>query len=341
MRCLAERLNSRTIIKMLVTDIYRTLYKGTKQEKQVRGYYMNGWLKNNLDNVVGFLKKEWDCVGIVSGHGKVRIGKSTLAMQISFYLAWVLAGGRMITNEKNQVVDLVNPKNPVRFTLDENVVFSADQLQDRATKLYNKYGKNQVILYDEGRQGLDSARAMENINKGMEDFFQECGFMGHVIIIVLPSFFKLHEDYAVARSLFLVDVFHDKNYNRGYFNFYNDRQKEWLYFLGKKRLGVTHKYGSAKENFWGKFYKWMPFDKSKYEALKKEEMQKKALRRREKNLMLQRDLFLFMLNHDKKLKMGEIQKRMKEILDFQLTTQTFRVSVARIEDIIKRQKGMD
>jgi ABC-type xylose transport system permease subunit len=42
-----------------------------------------------------------------------------------------------------------------------------------------------VLVYDEGRAGLDSARAMENINKAMQDFFQECGQYGHVIIIVL------------------------------------------------------------------------------------------------------------------------------------------------------------
>jgi len=222
---------------VLVTDVKRVIGKGTKSEKEVTGFYMQQYLKNNIDGIDKFLKKSWDCIGIVSGHGKVRIGKSTLAAQVAFYIAWVLAGGQTIVDEKNtRIVKHIPPKNPVRFNLKENVLFSAEDLQDAATKLYEKYGKNQVILYDEGRQGLDSARAMENINKGMQDFFQECGFMGHVIIIVLPSFFKLHEDYAVARSLFLIDVFADKDFNRGYFNFYNERQKENLYFFGKKKI---------------------------------------------------------------------------------------------------------
>ena len=38
-------------------------------------YSMNGYLKDNLNEVPKFLKKSWDCVGIVSGSGRVRIGK--------------------------------------------------------------------------------------------------------------------------------------------------------------------------------------------------------------------------------------------------------------------------
>ena len=128
------------------------------------------------------------------------------------------------------------PDKPVRFNLKENVVFSAEDLQDAAQKLYEKYGKNQVILYDEGRQGLDSARSMESINKGMEDFFQECGFMGHIIVIVLPSFFKLKEDYAVS---YILDSDWEYFYNRNKFMF-PEWFKEalvfvWIIFLSVKK----------------------------------------------------------------------------------------------------------
>jgi len=40
------------------------------------GYYMDGWLAQNLAGIPGYLKQGWDAVGIVSGHGKVRIGKT-------------------------------------------------------------------------------------------------------------------------------------------------------------------------------------------------------------------------------------------------------------------------
>lgn len=324
---------------MQVTNVQRLLYKGTKKEKAVTGFYMQPYLKYNLDAVLGFLEKAWDCVGIVSGHGKVRIGKSTLAAQLCFYLAWIIAGGRMITNEKNQVVDLKLPDKPVRFNLQENVVFSAEDLQNQAMKLYNKYGPNQVIMYDEGRQGLDSARAMENINKGMQDFFQECGFMGHVIIIVLPSFFKLHEDYAVARSLFLVDVFADKEYNRGYYNFYNEKQKEYLYYFGKRMVGVTAKYNATSESFWGKFTKWLPFDKDEYEQLKKEAVAKKNRTRRERNQILQRDFFLWLLKKNSNFTYAEIQNEYKKFFHNSISIRTLRESMVRIQGKVEEDLG--
>jgi len=325
---------------VLVTDVKRVIGKGTKSEKEVTGFYMQGYLKKNLDGIPSFLKKSWDCVCIVSGHGKVRIGKSTMGAQVAYYTAWRLAGGETIVDENNsRIVNHVPPKNPVRFILKENVVFSAEELQETATKLYNKYGGNQVILYDEGRQGLDSARAMESINKGMEDFFQECGFMGHVIIIVLPSFFKLHEDYAVARSLFLIDVFADKDFNRGYFNFYNERQKEYLYFFGKKKIGISAKYSATNENFWGKFTAWLPFDKDEYEQMKKVAMERKRLSRADRRIRLQRDVLVWMLNKDHGLKPKEIAKRISDIAELKISHRTLGDIITKINEVKIRTLG--
>lgn len=134
--------------------------------------------------------------------------------------------------------------NPVPFD-NSNIAFDPDDLMKVAA---NK-PRNSVLVYDEGRAGLDSARAMENINKAMTDFFQECGQYGHVIIIVLPDFFKLTETIAVPRSLFLINVYTDKNYNRGYFSFYSEHRKELLYVIGKKKWGTSSKYLSVAENF--------------------------------------------------------------------------------------------
>jgi len=325
---------------MLVTDIKRKLKNGDVRT----GYYMDGYLAENLVDIPKYLKESWDVVGIVSGHGKVRIGKSTMAMQIAYFLAWLLAGGEVVfgfdeLKKKRIVLKTIKPTKPVKFDLDENVVFSADALQETAKKLFDKYGKNQVIVYDEGRQGLESKRAMENINKGMEDFFQECGSYGHVIIIVLPSFFKLHEDYAVARSLFLIDVFAKEGIKRGYFNFYNEKQKELLFHFGKKRLGVTAKYMSANDSFWGRFTSWIPFDKKKYEDMKREELDKKRVLRRERNLQLQRDLLVWLMKNHYKIPTSEIKQKMFEVLGFEIGKRTLDHSLERINDIIGKIKG--
>jgi hypothetical protein len=273
-----------------------------KNQNPQEGFYMDGYLKENLDGIPHFLKAGYDCVGIISGMGKVRIGKSTMAQQVAAYIAWLLAGGKIkahqevIDGKYKWVVDSVtNPKKEIRLNLKENVVFSANQMMDTAEKLYKKYGPNQVIIYDEGRQGLDSARAMESINKGMEDFFQECGFMGHVILIVLPNFFKLHEDYAIARSLFLINTYANQKFQRGFFSFYNEYQKEKLFYFGKKRIGVRAKYGAASDNFAGRFTGWSPFVRKDYDELKKQALAAKRNTRIQKKFKKQRDSCIYLL----------------------------------------------
>ncbi|HUS50424.1 MAG TPA: hypothetical protein VMZ91_09685 [Candidatus Paceibacterota bacterium] len=226
-------------------------------------FYMNKHLRSNLKEIPRFLRKGYDCVIIVTGHGKVRVGKSTIAQQVGYYAAWLMAGGKKKPKKKK-----------VPFN-NSNIVFTPDGLVNIAQRL----PKKSVIVYDEGRAGLDSIRAMENINKGMMDFFQECGQYQHVIIIVLPNYFRLSEDIAIPRSLFLIDVYHDSKYNRGYFKFYNEIQKEYLYVFGKKKLGTYAKYNSANPSFSGKFTNTHPnIDVESYDNEKRESFKKKQIK---------------------------------------------------------------
>lgn len=267
-----------------VTDVRWT----DKHGKDRVGYYMDGYLRTNLDPIPKFIDESYDVVGIISGHGKVRIGKSTIALQVGYYIAWRMAGGEMGEDASGSIVVTKKPTQEVNFSLN-NIVFSPDELMDKAYKL----PPHSVIVYDEGRAGLDSARAMENINKGMQDFFQECGVLGHIILIVLPNYFKLHEDYAVARSLFLIDAYNDENYKRGFFNFYNERAKENLFYFGKKMVGVSAKYSKANPNFWGRFVDWLPVDKEAYNEAKKSALAKKKRSRQEKRFRKERDAALY------------------------------------------------
>jgi hypothetical protein len=310
---------------MHVTNIPGWNKKGEPQE----GFYMDGYLKENLDGIPYFLSEGYDCVGIVSGRGKVRIGKSTMAIQTGAYIAWRLAGGKLkahqeeVDNKTKWIIDeVINPKKEIKYTLKENIVFSADQMMDTAFKLYKKYGPNQVIVYDEGRQGLDSARAMESINKGMEDFFQECGFMGHVIIIVLPNFFKLHEDYAIARSLFLIDSYANERFKRGFFSFYNEYQKEKLFYFGKKRIGIRAKYAAASDNFNGKFTSWTPFDRKEYDELKKQALNKKRKTRQQKKFKKQRDCAIYLLKKTSEWSNQKISEELSVITQEKISPRT-------------------
>jgi hypothetical protein len=236
-----------------------------------------------------------------------------------------MAGGEMGLDEKGNVVVTKHPDKIVQFDLN-NIVFSPDELMEKAYKL----PPNSVIVYDEGRAGLDSARAMENINKGMQDFFQECGVLGHIILVVLPNFFKLHEDYAVARSLFLIDVYNDENYERGFFNFYNERAKENLYYFGKKRIGVTAKYSVTQPNFYGKFGGFMPIDKDLYDEAKKAATLKKRKSRQDKRFMKERDAGIYLAKKYSDMTAEQLAIEMSAYSNGKVSSQMIERAVGRV-----------
>jgi hypothetical protein len=171
---------------------------------------------------------------------------------------------------------------------------------------------------------------MENINKGMMDFFQECGQYGHVILIVLPNFFKLHEDYAVARSLFLIDVYADKDYKRGFFNFYNEINKEKLYYFGKRMIGVTAKYAQANPNFWGTFLDWIPLDKTEYENAKKLALVQKKKTRQDKRFRKERDAAIYVAKKYSEMTAEQLAIEMSALSNGKVTGQMVERAVARV-----------
>ena len=256
---------------------------------------------------------------------------STIAQQVAFFLAWLIAGGKM---QQNQITGKwfvsKKPDKEVHFNLEENIVFSPEGLMKKAAELYKKYGNNQIIIYDEGRAGLDSASAMQAINRAMQDFFQECGMYGHVIIIVLPNFFKLHEDYAVNRSLFLIDAYADRALRRGFFNFYNEIQKEWLFYMGKKKIGSSLKYSDSRPSFSGRFTPFLPLDKQKYEDAKREALKQKELRNTERKWKKQRDAAIYLLRKIGELSIDDTAKEMSAICGFAITAEMVKHAIETI-----------
>ena len=282
----------------IVTDV-RWKNKGGEIKT---GFYMDGYLAENLQHIPAFLKKDFDCVGIISGRGKTRTGKSTIGGQVGYFCAWLIAGGEMdlsriedsnrMVNDGHGVV-VKKPNKSLNFSL-KSLAFSPEDLM----RLGRTLPKNSVIVYDEGRTGLDAKTTMSALNRMLEDFFQECGQYNHVILVVLPDFFKLHADYAVSRSYFLIDVLLDENFNRGYFNFYNEVQKDFLYNHGKKKLGILAKYNAGYASFGGRFSSWFPFDKKKYDLLKRLALKKKELTARRTKIKEQRDALMSMYKEE-------------------------------------------
>ena len=291
---------------MIVTDkVWQNKSGETK-----RGYYMDGYLVENLKEIPGHLKKDWDVVGIVSGSGKVRVAKSTIAMQVGFFVSWLLAGGEMNMDRENKDYGKVikTPQKSVKFNLKENIVFDVETLMKRGYEL----PMNSVIIYDEGREGLDAKSTMMNINRTLETFFQECGIYNHFILIVLPDFFSLNKNFATSRSNFLINTYVDEKYNRGYFAFYNERKKEKLYEFGRRKLGTFARYVSEKPNFRGRFTKWLPFSKNEYDSLKREALRRKRLSRTDIRISKQRDILIYLYKKLADLNSKELSDEINE-----------------------------
>jgi len=299
------------------------------------GFYCDKWLAQNLERIPDHLRKGWDVVCIVSGTGLVRTGKSTIAMQMAAFVDWCLAGGKMLWDDEGRVTGMIPPNKALRFGLD-NVVFSPEELI-KVTKEKGAHTKYNVFVLDEGREGLLGARVMETVNKKFEDYFQTCGVYNNFIIIVLPDFFKLAEQYCVNRSLFLVNVFH-KNFERGYFSFFNTMQKERLYFFGKKRLGVSARYNAASRNFWGRFSKWLPFDEAKYNAKKKAAIGKAKWSKYDVAQMKQRDLLCYLLYKNTNMTIPEISKNVAMLGATEYSESVVERSLRNAKRILENQK---
>ena len=244
-----------------VNTVKNGLWQDTKRENTRRknmqkvtdlAYSMHPNLIKNLDTICYNLGKDFDFVGIITGKGMVRVGKSVIAQQIGYYVA----------HEMN-----------TPFTL-KNVVFSGKEL----IKIAHEIPKNSVLIYDEAREGTSNLRTMENMSKLLGDFFAECGMYNHFIILVMPNYLDLSKTLAVSRSEFLIDcrryprkkiLKNNKEvieFLRGYFDFFGRKEKHTIYIEGKKN---NENYNSEKHrNFDGTFPKFWVLDKEEYDKKK-------------------------------------------------------------------------
>jgi len=269
------------------------MIKVTDQE-----FWMDGYLKSNMDSIIHNLRGDWDFMLVISGSGMVRVGKSVLAQQIGYYAASKLG---------------------TPFSL-SNIVFSGKQLMKVASEL----PRNSVILYDEARAELESKKAMQNVSKALLDFFAECGMYNHMLILVLPDFFELNKRLAVARSDALINVYRTTKpvtlkdgtevveFVRGHFNFYNQERKKYLYIAGKRAFDSYH---VGKRNFYGEFRNHWVIDKEEYLQKKLEFLKRdrtEVLKGRAKLWVTQRDVLLNYIVREQGIKQSELVKLLED-----------------------------
>lgn len=196
-----------------------------------KDYYMDGYLKENLDTAKKAIKDDWDMVFTVDGaEGS---GKSVLAMQMAYYVDPTFSEQRMAYS-------------PKQF---ESLVLSA--------------GKYQAIVYDEAFTGLLSRNIMSQVNVMLVQMIAEIRQRNLFVFIVMPTFFDLDRYVAIWRSRALVHVY-TKGFGRGRFALFNAERKKQLYVNGKK----FYSYAKPRANFHGRFTNYYPIDEQKYRDVK-------------------------------------------------------------------------
>ena len=210
--------------------------------------YVDGYLKSNLDKAKEIIRKDWDIVFVYDGYEGS--GKSVKAMQDCFYF----------DNSFN--IDRIC-FNPIEFT--------------KAIKEAKPY---QAVLYDEAFTGLNARAAMSIINRTLVKMLAEIRQKRLFVCIVMPTFFDLDRYVALWRSRALIHVYMGKNFQRGYFMFFNMERKKQLYVLGKK----YYSYSKPMSNFKGRFTNAYVIDETEYRKRKKDSLMKRGVDQ-EKKLM--------------------------------------------------------
>lgn len=203
------------------------VFEGTEQE-----YYMDGYLKENLDTAKKVIKQDWDMVFLVDGFEGC--GKSVLAQQVAKYC--------------DNSIDI------------DRITFTPKQFKDAVldAKAY------QAVIFDEAYGALNAKTAMQWVNRSIVKMMTEIRQKNLFIVIVLPTFFDLVKYIAIWRSRALIHVYSGDDFERGFFCFYNIDRKKSLYVNGKK----FYNYNNPKPNFFGRFTDGYTIDINEYKKKK-------------------------------------------------------------------------
>lgn len=203
------------------------------------GIYLDGFLKNKLDNVKMIISKGWDAAILIDGFE--RSGKSTLGMTAGYYLS------------------------DTKLTINN----FAKGLSDAAHKIRILPEKS-ILIVDEGSLVFNSRDSMNKANVRLGKILDVVGQKNLIFIIILPSFFNLVKDIAVRRSRFMIHVYSDpETLDRGNFAYFGERAKSVLYNHGKKNFGS---YAHPTADFVGKFTDFKPDFYDEYIKLKNQSL---------------------------------------------------------------------
>jgi len=252
-------------------------------------YYIDGYLKSNLDVIKDKVKQDWDFVLIIDGIE--RGGKSVCGMQIGKYLDPTL-------------------------TID-NIAFDPKQFEEKV-KASPRY---KCIIFDEAFSGMASQNYASKINKSLKKMMVEIGQKNLFIILIIPSFFELQRYQAVHRSIALLSIYTGDKLERGYFKFYSKENKARLYFKGRKE----YNYKVTKSNFYGRFTNTYIINEEEYRNRKLKCMLEASKEAEAfSRYKIQRDSLLYCIHKEFGLKSTDISKEMKKYTEFYIKEKAIR-----------------
>lgn len=187
--------------------------------EQGKEFYMHGYLKDNLEFLVKRKTRGYDNVLLIDGDE--RIGKSTLAKQIGYYMS----------------------KRMNRDFTYENIFFDIDEMQK-----YAMDNREKIIIWDEAALGGTADSWQEDTQKRLIKLLTTCGKYHHFFIFVIPQFDRLKYYLAVSRSIALIRVYSPNRLDRGYFRAFGKDKKKEVYLDEKEK-----KETSVIPSFFGNF----------------------------------------------------------------------------------------
>jgi len=273
--------------------------------KKIAGFPMNRLLKKQMDYLIRNVIDDWDFTLLICGEGEVRIGKSTLAQQLSTYWTW-------------SMLHLHKKKLP--HSVKENMVFTGQDLIAKG----NKLGRNSpysTLIFDEAGADLEGTKTMKQTTQAVRDYLRECGQYNMLNILVLPEFFDLPKGVALSRSIAMINVYWlpDENgkFERGFFKFYNKPDKKKLYLFGKKDLD----YNAHQETFYGQFPRFYTYDEKEYKTTKIEALKNREQIGKNQRKMNEMIYAMIKLTKDKfGYNLNELKKEINKLtIDYKLT----------------------
>lgn len=207
-------------------------YKGGSKANKVGPYYIDGYLRKNLDAIKQEVRQDNDY--FITICGLERSGKSVLAQQVAHYLS------------------------DGNFTVDQMCV----SVEDFVLQVF-KADKYMCVVFDEAQRGASSGDYMKEMNRALKKVAMEMGAKNLFVIMVMPSVFELSKYYALHRSIAHIEVFKYKG-ARGYFKVWAGENKKLLYLKGKREMNM----GAVRPDFFGRFTNYYCIDEKAYRAKK-------------------------------------------------------------------------